>query len=97
MPGLLGAGEAARMWAPRGAVLTAVLPPLRRELRQKDCARVQAVLDDLAAKEKRGLTKDQKEEREHAAKILEFLQTGTDVRCLSSPQCCAQRGYERAL
>ena len=51
-----------------------------RELRAKDIARVQANLEDLTAKEKRGLSKEQKEEKEHAQKVLEFLEGGTDIR-----------------
>lgn len=68
-----------------------------RELREKDIARLQANLDDLAAKEKRGLTKDQKEEREHAQKVLDFLQTGTDVRysCLFLSPMPTQRSNNR--
>lgn len=50
------------------------------ELRAKDIARVQANVDELDAREKRGLTKEQKEERDHARKVLDFLKEGTDVR-----------------
>ena len=41
---------------------------------------MQANVDELDTREKRGLTKEQKEEREHAKKVLEFLKEGTDVR-----------------
>lgn len=52
----------------------------RRELRAKDIATIQRNVDELDAREKRGLTKDQKEERDHGRKVLEFLNEGTDVR-----------------
>ena len=62
--------------------------PLRescRELRAKDISRVQANVDELDAREKRGLTKEQKEERDHARKVLEFLKEGQDVRSVQPP------------
>jgi hypothetical protein len=37
-------------------------------------------VDELDIREKRGLTKDQKEERDHGRKVLDFLKEGTDVR-----------------
>lgn len=41
---------------------------------------MQANVDDLDTREKRGLTKEQKEERDHARKVLDFLKEGHDVR-----------------
>ena len=52
-----------------------------RELRAKDLERLHAVVEELKAKEKRGLTKDQKEELATAEKIRDFVEAGTDVRC----------------
>jgi len=43
-------------------------------------ATIQRSVDELDNREKRGLTKDQKEERDHGRKVLEFLNEGTDVR-----------------
>ena len=40
-------------------------------------------VDDLKAKEKRGLSKEQKEELGCAEKVRDFVQTGTDVRSRS--------------
>ncbi len=43
-------------------------------------------VNDLRAREKRPLfTKDMKEELTMSEKVLEFLQTGTDVRCAPPP------------
>lgn len=53
---------------------------LGRELRAKDLERLNAFVDDLKAKEKRGLTKEQKEELVCAQKVKDFLDTGVDVR-----------------
>ena len=53
----------------------------RRELRAKDLERLNAVVEELKAKEKRGLTKDQKEELATAEKMRDFVEAGTDVRC----------------
>ena len=55
------------------------------ELRAKDIALIQKNVDELDAREKRGLTKEQKEERDHARKVLDFLNEGTDVRLVSCP------------
>lgn len=60
----------------------------RRELRAKDLERVNAVVEELKAREKRGLTKDQKEELAIAEKIRDFVEGGTDVRCLRSAAPC---------
>lgn len=38
------------------------------------------LLDELKVKEKRGLTKEQKEEMACATKVKEFLETGVDIR-----------------
>ena len=54
-----------------------------RELRAKDLERLNNFVDDLKAKEKRGLSKEQKEELACAEKVRDFVQTGTDVRCCS--------------
>ena len=56
---------------------------VHRELRAKDLERLNNFVDDLKAKEKRGLSKEQKEELACAEKVRDFVQTGTDVRCLS--------------
>lgn len=53
---------------------------LCRELRAKDLERLTSFIEDLKAKEKRGLTKDQKEELACAQKVKDFLDTGVDVR-----------------
>lgn len=42
-------------------------------------------IDDLKAREKRGLTKDQKEDLACAQKIKDFLDTGVDVRSAFCP------------
>ena len=52
----------------------------RRELRAKDMERLNNFVDDPKAKEKRGLSKEQKEELACAEKVRDFVQTGTDVR-----------------
>jgi len=41
---------------------------------------VTTVIDDLKAREKRGLTKEQKEELVCAVKVKEWLDTGVDIR-----------------
>ena len=61
---------------------------LLRELRAKDLERLTSFIDDLKAREKRGLTKDQKEELACAQKVKDFLDTGVDVRYIQ---------YSRAL
>ncbi len=51
-----------------------------RELRAKDLERLNNFVDDLKAKEKRGFSKEQKEELACAEKVRDFVQSGTDVR-----------------
>ena len=51
------------------------------ELRLKDIERVQKHLDSVKAMEKRGLSKEQKEELVICQKVLDWLQSGKDVRC----------------
>ena len=58
---------------------------MHRELRAKDLERLNTFIDDLKAKEKRGLTKDQKEDLAAAQKVKDFVETGVDVRSASSP------------
>ena len=50
------------------------------ELRLKDIERVQKHLDGVKALEKRGLSKEQKEELVICQKVLDWLQSGKDVR-----------------
>lgn len=56
-----------------------------RELRAKDLERLTNFIDDLKSKEKRGLTKEQKEDLVCAQKVKDFLETGVDVRCEQRP------------
>ena len=58
-----------------------------RELRAKDLERLKNVVEDLRAKEKKGLTKDQKEELAIALKVTEWVEGGTDVRCAVMGGC----------
>jgi hypothetical protein len=51
-----------------------------RELRAKDLERLTNLIDELKVKEKRGLTKEQKEELACATHVKEFVETGVDVR-----------------
>ena len=51
-----------------------------RELRAKDLERLNNFVDDLKAKEKRGFSKEQKEELACAEKVRDFVLSGTDVR-----------------
>jgi hypothetical protein len=52
--------------------------------------RLTNVVEDLRAREKRGLTKDQKEELGIAEKIQAWVEAGTDVRRATSLFCaCA--------
>lgn len=50
------------------------------ELRLKDIERVQKHLDGVKALEKRGLSKEQKEELVICQKVLDWLESGKDVR-----------------
>lgn len=50
------------------------------ELRLKDIERVQKHLDGVKALEKRGFTKEQKEELVICQKVLDWLNSGKDVR-----------------
>ena len=50
------------------------------ELRLKDIERVQKHFEGVKALEKRGLSKDQKEELVICQKVLDWLQSGKDVR-----------------
>ncbi len=50
------------------------------ELRLKDIERVQKHLDGVKSLEKRGLSKEQKEELVICQKVLDWLQSGKDVR-----------------
>ena len=50
------------------------------ELRLKDIERVQKHFDGVKAMEKRGLSKEQKEELVICQKVLDWLQSGKDVR-----------------
>ena len=54
--------------------------PSNRELRAKDMERTEAFIADLRSKEKRGLTKEQKEELASAEKVEAWLKEGKDVR-----------------
>ena len=63
----------------------------RSELRTKDLERIGNFLDDLKAREKRGLTKDQKEDMAIAAKIDEWLKDDHDVRCVRARVCACVR------
>ncbi|DBA72887.1 hypothetical protein WJX79_005798 [Trebouxia sp. C0005] len=53
---------------------------IHNELRLKDIERVQKHLDGVKAMEKRGLSKEQKEELVICQKVLDWLQSGKDVR-----------------
>jgi len=54
-------------------------------------------VNDLRAREKRPLfTKDMKEELTMSEKVLEFLQTGTDVRCAPPPGALPRAAAQRA-
>ncbi|DBA99224.1 hypothetical protein WJX82_008597 [Trebouxia sp. C0006] len=53
---------------------------IHNELRLKDIERVQKHLDGVKALEKRGLSKEQKEELVICQKVLDWLQSGKDVR-----------------
>jgi len=65
----------------RGVCLAELtLDLLGRELRAKDLERLNNFVDDLKAKEKRGFSKEQKEELACAEKVRDFVQGGTDVR-----------------
>jgi hypothetical protein len=55
-------------------------PACCSELRLKDIERVQKHLDGVKALEKRGLSKEQKEELVICQKVLDWLQSGKDVR-----------------
>ena len=83
---------------------------LFRELRAKDLERLKNVVEELRAKEKKGLTKDQKEELAIALKVTEWVEGGTDVRWAVIGSClllccvdaaegicmrCASDGFER--
>ena len=50
------------------------------ELRLKDIERVQKHLDGVKALEKRGFTKEQKEELVICQKVLDWLNSGKDAR-----------------
>ena len=50
------------------------------ELRLKDIERVQKHFEGVKAMEKRGLSKEQKEELVICQKVLDWLQSGKDVR-----------------
>jgi hypothetical protein len=50
------------------------------ELRTKDLERITNVLDELNARVKRGLTKEQKEDMAIAEKVKEWLESGKDIR-----------------
>lgn len=62
----------------RGSVLTTVL--ICSELRLKDIERVQKQFESVKALEKRGLSKEQKEELVICQKVLEWLESGKDIR-----------------
>ncbi|DBA95824.1 hypothetical protein WJX77_008189 [Trebouxia sp. C0004] len=53
---------------------------IHNELRLKDIERVQKHLEGVKALEKRGLSKEQKEELVICQKVLDWLQSGKDVR-----------------
>ena len=70
-----------------------------RELRAKDLERLKNVVEDLRAREKKGLTKDQKEELATALKVTEWVEGGTDVRCavVRGNGCCRCGQKAKAL